>query len=257
MPPAPAFIWNRAARAIIEDAFRAIEKNMLDAVPWPDVAPKVKYEPCRWQRSIRLINLIQKRLARPLRACGSIKVIHSLNKTWRRALQRTMAISSSRSSRKTSLSGPAVPLHPFYSSPASWASKFGFSSSSFNEWHFSRQGPKDVTMSNTCDPLLGYPQVAIRLGEWDRASIQERLNCLQPLRLRAQKAASYNLRMASADYLLYRKATLRRSELSKWARMIKPVTKAPFGFSAGWFTPPDGPPRRLLTAVEARKGAAQ
>ena len=112
-------------------------------------------------------------------------------------------------------------------------------------------------MSNTCDPLLGYPQVAIRLGEWDRASIQERLNCLQPLRLRAQKAASYNLRTASADYHLYMRASLRRSELSKWARILKPVTKVPFGFSAGWFIPPVGPPRRLLAAEEARKGAAQ
>ena len=126
-----------------------------------------------------------------------------------------------------------------------------------NEWNLNRQGSKDVTVSNTCGPLLGYPQVAIRLGEWERASIQERLNCLQPPRLKAQKAASYNLRMVSSDYLLQRRATLRRSELSKWARMIKPVTKTSFGFSAGWFTPPDGPPRRLLTAVEARKGAAQ
>ena len=63
--------------------------------------------------------------------------------------------------------------------------------------------------------------------------------------------------MVSSDYLLQRIAFLRRSELSKWARMIKPVTKTSFGFSAGWFTPPDGPPRRLITAVEARKGAAQ
>ena len=39
--------------------------------------------------------------------------------------------------------------------------------------------------------------------------------------------------------------------------MIKPVTKVPFGFSVGWFNPPDGPPRRPLTAVEARKVAAQ
>ena len=108
-------------------------------------------------------------------------------------------------------------------------------------------------MSNTCDPLRGYPQVAIRLSEWERASMQERLNCLQPRRLRAQKAASYNLRTASADYLLYRKAILRRSELSQLARMIKPVTKVPFGFSAGWFIPPAGPPRTLLTAVEAVK----
>ena len=112
-------------------------------------------------------------------------------------------------------------------------------------------------MSNTCDPLLGYPQVAIRLRVWERASIQERLNSLPPLRLRAQKAASYNLRMVSCDYLARRKATLRRSDLSKWARMIKPATKVPFGFSASWFTPSDGPPRRPLTAEEARKGAVQ
>ena len=29
-----------SARAIIENAFRAIENHMLDAVPWPDVAPR-------------------------------------------------------------------------------------------------------------------------------------------------------------------------------------------------------------------------
>ena len=112
-------------------------------------------------------------------------------------------------------------------------------------------------MSNTCDPLLAYPQVAICLRVWERASIQERLGSLPRLRLRAPKAASYNLRMASADFLVRRKATLRRSELSKWARIIKPATKVPFGFSASWFTPPDGPPRKLLTAEEAREGAAQ
>ena len=83
------------------------------------------------------------------------------------------------------------------------------------------------------------------------------MNSLPLLLLRAQKAASYNLRMVSSDYLARRKATLRRSDLSKWARMIKLATKVPFGFSASWFTPPDGPPRRLLTAEEARKGAAQ
>ena len=112
-----------SARAIIENAFRAIENNMLDAVPWPDVAPRDEYAPCRWQAYIRGLNNIQKRLARPNRAVGITKVIHSLNKTLRLALQRTMSISSSRSCRKTSLSGPAVPLHPFYSSPASWASE--------------------------------------------------------------------------------------------------------------------------------------
>ena len=77
-----------SARAIIEDAFRAIEKNMLDAVPWPDVTPQEKYDLCRWQSSIRLINLVQKRLARPHRAVGITKVIRNLNKTWRFALQR-------------------------------------------------------------------------------------------------------------------------------------------------------------------------
>ena len=51
---------------------------MLDAVPWLDVTPKEKYELCRWQRSIRVINLIQKRLARPNRAVGITKVICNL-----------------------------------------------------------------------------------------------------------------------------------------------------------------------------------
>ena len=40
------------ARSILEKAYLAIEKNMLDAVPWPDVVPRVREAPRKLQASI-------------------------------------------------------------------------------------------------------------------------------------------------------------------------------------------------------------
>ena len=169
----------------------------------------------------------------------------------------TISLSRSGSFRKSFRSDPTVQLHSFYSTPSTWASSLGFSKSSHNEWLSICHNSKDATVSNSCDPLLGYPQVAILQHEWGRASHLERLDKIPSLRLMAQKAASYNLRVVSSDFLAKRKKILRRSDISKWARIIKPATKVPFGFSASWFTPPDGPPRRPLTAEEAHKGAVQ
>ena len=50
------------ARSIIESAYLAIEKNMLDAIPWPEVVPQKTREPCKLNFSIGLLNNIQKRL---------------------------------------------------------------------------------------------------------------------------------------------------------------------------------------------------
>ena len=114
-----------------------------------------------------------------------------------------------------------------------------------------------MTSSNASDPLLGYPLVAIPPTKWARADQQERLSMIHPLRLMAMKAASYNLRMVSSDFLKDRKQTLIQFDISKMARMIKPATKVSQGFAASWYTPPDGPPHTLVTSEEARNGAVQ
>ena len=101
------------ARSIIEKAYLAIEKNMLDAVPWPDVVPRVREAPCKWQASIRWLNDIQKRLGRPHRAASATKVIFPLNKTWRQALLRTISLSRSRSFLKSFRTDSTVQLHSF------------------------------------------------------------------------------------------------------------------------------------------------
>lgn len=73
----------------------------------------------------------------------------------------------------------------------------------------------------------------------------------------AKKAAAYDLRVGCTDYLSQRKDALRKLDISKSARMVKPTMKASHKFSASWYTPPDGLPRRPATAEEARAGAAR
>ena len=138
-----------------------------------------------------------------------------------------------------------------------WAANVGFISSAVNEWLISPYVSKDVTCSSETDPLLGYPWVAIPLSNWVSTNHQGRLNLIPPLRFMAKKAAPFNLRMVSSNYLLGRKQALRERNILKWARMIKPSSRVSQGFAASWFTPPEGPPRRPLTSYEAHKGAAQ
>ena len=73
----------------------------------------------------------------------------------------------------------------------------------------------------------------------------------------ANKAAFYDLRVVSSDFLLHMKESIRKLVISKWARMVRPAMKVSYGFSASWYNPPDGPPRRPATADEACKGALQ
>ena len=76
-------------RSIIESAYLVIEKNMLDAIPWPEVVPQKKKEQCKLHISLRLLNNIQKHLRRSQCAANVIK---PLNRTWSKALQRTISL---------------------------------------------------------------------------------------------------------------------------------------------------------------------
>ena len=168
-----------------------------------------------------------------------------------------MELSACRAVRKFTRPDPISLNTKYYSAPSVWAVNVGFNPSAVNEWLITSHVSKDVTCSSESDPLLGYPWVAIPLSDWASANRQGRLNLIPPLRFMAKKAASFNLRTVSANYLLGRKQALRDRNILKWARMIKPSSRVSQGFSASWFTPPEGPPRRPLTAHEARKGAAQ
>ena len=88
-------------------------------------------------------------------------------------------------------------------------------------------------------------------------SAQKRSALLVSLRLMAKKAASFNLRTISSDFLAQRKAVLRSSDIFKWARMIKRVSKIPVGFSAAWFITPEGIRRRPRDVAEALVAANQ
>ena len=81
------------ARSIIEDAHLAIETNMLNAIPWPEVPPRVGKAPCHWQECIRALHGIRRRLTRPsYNPAGLHKVIKSFNKTWRKSDARYYGI---------------------------------------------------------------------------------------------------------------------------------------------------------------------
>ena len=73
----------------------------------------------------------------------------------------------------------------------------------------------------------------------------------------AKKAAAYDLRVISIDYVSRRKDALRKLDISKWARMVKPTMRVSHGFTASWYTPSDGPPRKPATSKEACEGALQ
>ena len=156
-------------------------------------------------------------------------------------------------------SGLRQPRTPpqFYTSPSTWASSLGFNSGSISEWITTSHTSKDATVSNACDPLLGYPQVAVHLRKWAYASHRGRLDKIPPLRFIAKNAASYDLRVVNSDFLSHRKESFRELSISKWAMVIRPAMKVSQDFSASWYNPPDGPPRRPATADEACKGALQ
>ena len=245
------------ARSIIESAYLAIEQNMLNAIPWPEVAPREVKAPCHWQECIRSLQGIRRRIIRHQNSPSLPKDIIVLNKVWRKAVFRTMSLSACRSTRKYIRPESTSLPHQLYSAPSIWAANLGFNLTAVNEWLSTSHDPKDVTCSKDSDPLLGYPLVAIPSNNWADADQQGRLSMIPPLRFMVKKAASFNLRTVNSEYLKNRKQTLRKLNISKWARTIKPASKVSQGFAASWFTPPDGPPRRPVTSEEARKGAVQ
>lgn len=139
------------AMSIIENAYLAIENTMLGAIPWPEIKTHNTKELCCWRLSIRLLDKLQKRLRR---SQHTVKVIKSINKAWRKALQRTITLSRSRSSRKVFRPSQDAPRSPFYSSPSEWAMNLGFDTAPIDEWANTRHTLKDVSSSSSTDPLL-------------------------------------------------------------------------------------------------------
>ena len=60
------------ARSIIESAHRVIEQNMLNAIPWPEVAPREVKAPCHWQECLRSLHGIKRCISRPRPAHGKL-----------------------------------------------------------------------------------------------------------------------------------------------------------------------------------------
>ena len=120
-----------------------------------------------------------------------------------------------------------------------------------------RQTLTDATASSSSDPLLGYPQIATPPDEWRRENPKSRRSKIQPLRFMAEKAAAYDLRVISTEYLSRRKGALRKLDICKWARIVKPAMRVSHGFTTSWYTPTDGPSRRPASAKEACEGARQ
>ena len=106
------------ARSIIESAHLAIEKNMLEAIPWPEKAPWEMRAPCYWHVCLRMLHDTRRRLKRPHCSASASKVIRPLNKIWRKAVYRTVALSHCRSYRKSTRSMPISLPNQFYSSPS-------------------------------------------------------------------------------------------------------------------------------------------
>ena len=67
-------------RAIIESAHIAIEKKMLEAIPWPEEAPREMRAPCYWHVCLRVLHDIRRQLNRPHCSANASKVIRPLNK---------------------------------------------------------------------------------------------------------------------------------------------------------------------------------
>ena len=90
-----------------------------------------------------------------------------------------------------------------------------------------RQTLRDATASNSTDPLLGYLQIAISPDEWQHENPQTRRSKIQQLRfMEKQKAAAYDSNVVSTDYLARRKDSLRKLDISKWARIVEPKSLA-------------------------------
>ena len=185
-------------RSIIENVYLAIEKSILEAIPWPEIKAHNKKEPCCWRLSMRLLSNLQKRLDRTQHTG---KVIKTINNVWNKALQRTITLSRSRSSSKDRRPRQDAHRPPFYSSPSELAANLRFNILPINKLVITRQTLKDVLSSSSIDPLLGYPQVAIRPAELRYANHQGLLAKIPPLRFMAQKAAAYDFRVRSTDYL--------------------------------------------------------
>ena len=174
------------SRGAIESAFLSIEMNKLDAIPWPPAAKRTYRSRCPWQRCVRLLAHLQKlSTARSRQSTPRVRgAIGKLNKAWQRGFHITTELAKSRLTRPLSPNA-ASSIHPFYSSPSSWASGIGFPSPAAVQWVNSRCDFYDVTASNTVDPLVGYPQKALSYSEWQQEQSHQVL--LAPLRALAKR----------------------------------------------------------------------
>ena len=68
------------ARAIIESAHIAIEKNMLEAIPSPGEAHRQTRAPCYWHVCLRMLHDTGRRLNRPIALPALLKLSGPLTK---------------------------------------------------------------------------------------------------------------------------------------------------------------------------------
>ena len=141
---------------------------------------------------MRSLNHFQKRFDR---SQNTTEVIRTIDKLWYKALQRTISLSRIRSSRKVPCTNQHSVLQPFYTAPSECAANLSFGIHPSNECVNTRQTLRDATASNSTDPLLGYPQIAIPPDEWQHENLQRRRSKIPLLRFIANKS----LRMTSGS----------------------------------------------------------
>ena len=230
---------------------------MLKAIPWPPVAKRSFWQACQWQRCIYSIHHFRKRcsVTYKQKRCSvrGGKIIVELNRAWTNAIRSTRKmVKPPTRQTPTILASSGL---PFFSAPTIWAINMGFSEDPVTQWFHSRD-EHPALPSETENPLLGFPLVAVSRPAWAR-SLRFRQGLLTRLLHLAKKAIHFKVRKTSVDRLAQRRSALRNNDISIWARLIKPVGRTAAGFATSWFLTPEGVRRICRSEAEAREGARQ
>ena len=225
-----------AHRRIIEDAHDAIERGIVNCLPWPRSARGsrcARRASGAWDECVSLLRVLRgvARCAVSMHPQRLQQMTQSAADAWARGRTLTARNESNmaRMPRRVFQGSDTVSDH-FSQDPAAWAIARGFSRETALSWS---------ACHRSCDAMVtslqvqgDVPDVCAALSQWSCLDHTQRMATVNNGLQYAVQARARCFKVMGRDFVTSRRSAMRQGNLGKWARMLRGPTAKSAGYAA-------------------------